>query len=339
MSRLLTQLKTFLAFSKTPCNMAEETQPAESEASPNTPLSQPLSDSTLSATEALSTSSSANQKSAPKSRKRKDPDIENSAKFDAAVKKAVAAELKAQKKRKQQEKESKFHCTDELLKWYESDEIYSKIDKLNTEAVKDICLENGLPRSGSKYKLKAMLIEHAKEAVKHNKVTLLQSEADADPSKAVELEFHKIKSFNAAVNFAKKKIAAIEKVTGLDEKLNVLAGLTRGFDMHLFAAITGPRAGFYNGKYGEQGEDAQIEICNAWVNFLRSFGNEMTFDEFMKFVDFGNFKTQTQPYGFDGYLKKVQHELLKEINGFGDDPLSKQKQDYFNDKVVKKERF
>ena len=97
----------------------------------------------------------------------------------------------------------------------------------------------------------------------------MAEEAEHDKSKAIELEFYKFKSFEAARNYMQKKFLLLSKTSKIDEKLDLLRGVSKGFDSQLLTAITGPRCGHYNGKYDDCGIMANEEVAKDGSSFLK----------------------------------------------------------------------
>ena len=111
-----------------------------------------------------------------------------------------------------------------------------------------------------------------------------------------------MKSFNAACNLFNKQFVKLNKQhpTG-SEQLQVMIGLTRGFDSLLLKAITGPSCGQYNGKYGERGMDGQNKVSEAWRGFLTEQGKALSEEDWKVAVDFLFKELPTAAYGFPAY--------------------------------------
>jgi len=212
------------------------------------------------------------------------------------AKKIVAAAAKAKK-------EKDFNCPPELLEWKKEGKLRKKLGDLTTDEVKVYCREAKLKYGGAKYKLVASLLDHVEEALKREKVDALQALADEDDlSAGAELLFAKVKSFNAACNLFDKhfgKLAKQHPTAG--EQLQVMIGLTRGFDSLLLKAITGPNCGQYNGKYGERGMDGQNKVSEAWRGFLTEQGKALSDEDWEMAVDFLFKELPTAAYGFPAY--------------------------------------
>ena len=51
-------------------------------------------------------------------------------------------------------------CSDELLSFFSSGVLKEELRKMNTSQLKQICLENGIARSGAKYEVLASIVAH-----------------------------------------------------------------------------------------------------------------------------------------------------------------------------------
>ncbi|ORY45555.1 hypothetical protein BCR33DRAFT_716230, partial [Rhizoclosmatium globosum] len=222
-----------------------------------------------------------------------------------------------------------FACSDDLLRWLDSNTIHAELrDKRTTDALKQLCRENNLPVSGPKYALVARLIEHAKEGKKKREEKLLINSFNETSNHSTEtqhlLDFYKVKTFSAANNLFHKKYQASKKLKSFEDQLAVLTGASKGFDMHLLSVLEGPRAGYYNGKYSEDGIDAQNDVAACWKEFLLSFESmEMSVEDFEKAIVAGSFVSKCDDYGFDPYFKLIGHELVKALEEKGKQILLK----------------
>jgi len=212
------------------------------------------------------------------------------------AKKMVAAAAKAKK-------DKEFNCPQELLEWKMEGKLHKKLGDLTTEEVKVYCREANLKYGGAKYKLVASLLEHVEEALKREKVDTLQALADENNlSAGAELLFAKVKSFNAACNLFNKHFVKLAKQhPSAGKQLQVMIGLTRGFDSLLLKAITGPDCGQYNGKYDEKGMEGQNKVSEAWRGFLTEQGKTLSDEEWKMAVDFLFKELPTAAYGFPSY--------------------------------------
>lgn len=242
----------------------------------------------------------------------------------------TAAELKEAKKivaaaaRAKKEKEDKnFYCPPELMEWMNADVLHKKLRDLTTADLKDYCKEANIRYGGPKYELVARLVGHVKEALLKEKKDALQARADEqDVSASAELLFAKVKSFSAACNLFAKQFAKLNKQhPTAAEQLQVLIGLTRGFDSLLLEAITGPKRGQYNGKYGEEGMRGQNKVSEAWRQFLTEQGKALSEEEWKMSVDFLFKELPTAAYGFPPYGE----------HGFGgfEETLAESRKDYW----------
>ena len=103
---------------------------------------------------------------------------------------------------------------------------------------------------------------HAESAVTWKKMQVMAEEASVgDESNKYELSIVKLKYFNVGHNACFKLLGKMNSMKDVSKKLEVLKGVTRGLDMHIFVAITGPRAGHYNGKHGETRLEVNSELA------------------------------------------------------------------------------
>lgn len=118
----------------------------------------------------------------------------------------------ASQAKKAKKKPVEFFCTPDLLEWHDNDTLWKELDNRNTQSLKEICLRNGVPRSGPKYQLTQLLREHAAKASRSRRDEgLAAAAADGDVSQEVELSFSKFKSFEAADNHLTKVLEKMNK--------------------------------------------------------------------------------------------------------------------------------
>ena len=217
------------------------------------------------------------------------------------VKRAKAV-LAAAAKAKKKDKEDAFACPRELLEWSKAGTLHSQLNAMNTIAVKGWCGDCGLRYGGAKYKLVNRLLEHVDEALRREKFDMLRANAEQDPAAAAQLHFSKVKSFNAARNMFAKQFSKLPQQPTAAARLRAMIGLTRGFDIHLLKAITGPNRAKYNGKHGEEGMDGQLEVSTAWSEFLTAQGKELSEADWTLCASFVFEELPTAAYGFDQYV-------------------------------------
>ena len=217
--------------------------------------------------------------------------------------KIVAAAAKAKKEAKKEEEDKNFYCPPELVEWERADKLRKKLRDLTTADLKLYCRQSNIKYGGPKYELVGRLLEHVEEALWREKMHALQALADEqDVSAGAELLFAKVKSFNAACNLFDKHFVKLDKQhLTAGEQLQVMIGLTRGFDSLLLKAITGPNCGQYNGKYGERGMDGQNKVSEAWRGFLSEQGKALSDEDWEMVVDFLFKELPTAAYGFPAY--------------------------------------
>ena len=221
--------------------------------------------------------------------------------------------IAATKKAKKAAAEAAFVCAPELLAWTKDGTVHAQVTSLTTNVLKGLCQDNGLKYGGPKYELVKRLLAHGEAAVlREKKDALVTATAGGDEVAAAELAMAKFKSFEAAVNLFKKRIAKLDTITTAAQRLDTLIGLSFGFDAHLLAvcnaraetvvleiastvdcqrvycgelcpqacvysqAITGPRRGQYNGKHGEKGIDGHCMVARAWHAFLTKEHSALT---------------------------------------------------------------
>jgi myosin heavy subunit len=209
----------------------------------------------------------------------------------------------------------KFKCTAQLMEWAKNDILRSELDKRNTEALKVICQENGVLRSGPKYELISRLMENAEKGIRKMLDDNLQAEADAGNKRSeVELTFSKFKSFEASMNHASKMIKKMEELPDSEfkEKLDFLSGISRGVDSQLLIAITGPKCGKYNGKYDEIGIEGNEEIAKEWLRFLENRNRiGLDLDQLDQYIKASQGIDKCVPYGFDTYFDIIDDDVRK----------------------------
>lgn len=209
----------------------------------------------------------------------------------------------------------KFKCTAQLMEWANKGNIRSELQQRNTEALKVICEENNLLRSGPKYELISRLIENAEKGIRKKLDNKLKEEAEAgNKSSEIELTFSKFKSFEASMNHARKMIQKMGDLENskFNEKLDYLIGISKGVDSQLLVAITGPKCGKYNGKYDEIGIEGNSEIAHEWLRFLKK-RNEigLTLEELDQFIKAADGIDKCVPYGFDTYFYIIDKDVRK----------------------------
>jgi len=219
--------------------------------------------------------------------------------------------LKEKKRKKAEAEEARFHCSDELMEWSRNHTIWAELEKRTTEELKWICEDNGVLRGGPKYEIKARLIEHARLGVRKAEDAVLRQHAEqGSKMREYELSMRKFKSFEAALNHAEKLIdtsfsGGNKKTTvmSFEQKLEMYEGLSRGFDTQLYHAITGSRAGHYNGKYGETGIFANESMAERWYDLLEhELGSSLSTSQFQAYVNaIKGLGSESEPYGFETF--------------------------------------
>jgi len=198
----------------------------------------------------------------------------------------------------------------DILSWYKENLLGAKLNEMTADDLRGICDANGLARSGPKYGLINRLRDHVKLAIKSKEMNVMAEQAsEGDEAKKYELSVVKLKSFKAGYNACMKLLAKMDRMNNVAKKMEILKGATRGLDRHIFVAITGPRCGFYNGKYDEIGIDANTEITETWMTFMKNHYSDLSVEQFkdtMKFVDGINLCI---PYGFDSIFETIGVEL------------------------------
>jgi hypothetical protein len=100
-----------------------------------------------------------------------------------------------------------LECSDELLGWERAGVLRRECDARNTQELKSMCLDNGIPRSGAKYEIIQAIEAHVKGFLRQQRLNALSSattkggSANASPGAALaaetELGFAKFKSLEA----------------------------------------------------------------------------------------------------------------------------------------------
>jgi len=169
---------------------------------------------------------------------------------------AAAKKKRLAKQAKVEAKEDGWHCPEELLELYEKNQIHKHLRDLTTDYLKGICTECGIPRTGAKYKLMALIYSHVEEGV-------LRKECDRDGGTRGRVA----KTFaKGALTFKGARALFVKLVKGFGalpdavERMESVIGAARGMDYHVHAAITGPEAKQYNGSRGETGLDMQVRL-------------------------------------------------------------------------------
>jgi len=228
--------------------------------------------------------------------------------------KSKAAKKGRSKKRELARKglsEKELHCSDELLGWDRGGTLYTELRARNTAQLKDVCIENGIPRSGAKYEIVANITAHVEGYKRQKEVQQTQSAAKkGDLGASYKLKLSGIKSFDAVVNAAKKLIAKdVAKQESIMSKFEVIHGVTCGVDDAILIAVTGPNAGQYNGKWGEGAVDAKDWIASVYLDFFTENAETMTVQEVEHFCTKLAAKHENEAYGYDPVLYKVGKKI------------------------------
>lgn len=186
------------------------------------------------------------------------------------------------KKRKKQKKKTKnvvveVKYSKELLDWAENNTVYENVHRHTTMILKGMCMDNGLKYGGPKYKLIPRIIGHAKKVLHFVQCKRKEEKYGAESLGVVaEKKFFAAKSFEDALGIFIDESGMLNEVvtSGYTQKIRYMAGLTAGFDHHLYMAITGPSAGEYNGKHGETGVEGHEEVAELWKDFIITFLKE-----------------------------------------------------------------
>ena len=202
------------------------------------------------------------------------------------------------KKAKKAKKEKEFYCDPELIKLYNSGLLHDHIRNSITADIAGMCYDNGLPRSGAKYKLVELLLDHVK-------IGAFKAAHGSNDSLGgrVAAEFAGVKvRFAGARSLYRKHIKNSLKKS-CTERLEITLAATRGMDHHIFVAITGKDCGKYNGKYDDVGETMQDEVGLGLKNLLFSCAAKFTPDQLQSLLSFIADKdsTKCEPYGFMDY--------------------------------------
>ena len=194
-----------------------------------------------------------------------------------ALKQARAAKRQAVKN--SGVKDKVLSCSEELLtSWTEGHE------KRNTQDLKVLCEENGIPRSGAKYEIIEAIEAHVQGYLRQQSLLSKTETAAGSNSSEERLEVQadlKIcnrKTLEAAFNTAKKEAAkmASEGASSCPNKrFALLDGITSGLDHQIFTAVSGPSRARYNGKRGDLAIVANEWIAQQWLEFFRSHHHQM----------------------------------------------------------------
>mmetsp|Transcript_22981 Transcript_22981/g.45620 ORF Transcript_22981/g.45620 Transcript_22981/m.45620 type:complete len:446 (-) Transcript_22981:204-1541(-) len=227
----------------------------------------------------------------------------------AAKKKATTAKAK----RATDGKDENWRCSGELLRWVESKTVHQELEKRTTEQLKLVCEENGLPRSGAKYKLKGLLLAHAKAAgFRH------EAAGTGGVAAGIATQFAKSGlTFARALGLFAKLVKGSSKLANFRERVETVQAAAKGMDYQIYCAITGPNAKKYNGSRGEAGLEAHADVAKALADVFCACaeaggfmdggddgGGGALFAEFMDWVRDPS-STKCAPFGFDEYAKAM----------------------------------
>ena len=207
----------------------------------------------------------------------------------------------AKKKAKASQKLA-LECPAELISAHKNGTIHSMLHAMNTNEIKGYCEHCKVPRSGAKYKILALLLDHVEKA---SFATCHDSGTD---SGALTLEFAQLSFARAHTKFCKLS-AALKKGTA-DRRWASIVAAARGFDQVIYTAITGPKRKQYNGSSGETGIEANADVgravCEAFVMAAAGMSDDVL-DAAVSDVIEG--PTKCVPYGFDNYSTYMKEGL------------------------------
>jgi hypothetical protein len=199
------------------------------------------------------------------------------------------------------------------LSWSNASTLHAELQKRNTTELKEICCENGIPRSGAKYEIVANIQAHVKGYTEQQKqLEIKKSSASGDLSSSIRLEVLKIKKLEGVYKYCtdfNSKILA--KQSGTSKQLQSLQGLTEGTLDQILNAVTGPRAAHYNGKYGELAMETSTLLGELWLTFLKINHNSLTNKEVENWLTSFSRKHKSEDFGYYHLLALYGDEIAE----------------------------
>lgn len=201
-----------------------------------------------------------------------------------------------------------LECSPELLA-----AVSGGLRSLNTQELKELCKQNGIPRSGAKYEIVANIESHVEGWRRQEKLNKLDRvAANGDLMAATSLILSKTADFDKCTSKAQEIWAQdIPKQQELQGKIDMLLGITQGLNEAIHVVVTGPKASHYNGKYGEGAVDANRWLAGVWLSFMQGNSEEMTAKELEKCLEKLSIKGGAEAYGFDSVLDQVFEQTMR----------------------------
>jgi len=220
---------------------------------------------------------------------------------------AATKKKKAAKEKREAQKEASWYCSPQLMQWETDKSLYRQLDAHNTEQLKQICSENGLPRSGAKYKLRQLLLDHVREAVFRK-----ECEETGPIGSDIAKQFAKLSTFGSAKTLFNKLVKSSLKIGSAVERMDTVLACVRGMDYQIFCAITGPNSKQYNGSRGEAGIHMHAAVAKALADTFVATCSKLEDERFDSFLDFFDDDSSSQcvPYGFDKYSDLIDLAAL-----------------------------
>jgi hypothetical protein len=214
------------------------------------------------------------------------------------------------------QKEVALECPAELITAFKDGTIYRMLEGMNTNQIKLYCELCGVPRSGAKYKIQALLLAHVK------KTSFASCHDSNTESGALTLKFAQMSFARAHTKFCNLNTKLKRKGADARTRWETIVAAARGVDQVIYTAITGPNRKAYNGSCGEAGIEADTDVgmavCEAFVCAAAGMSDaelDAAIDDVLQA------ETKCTPYGFDPYSEhmkmaiaaaKVSFDLLPE---------------------------
>mmetsp|Transcript_10472 Transcript_10472/g.10114 ORF Transcript_10472/g.10114 Transcript_10472/m.10114 type:complete len:338 (-) Transcript_10472:54-1067(-) len=220
----------------------------------------------------------------------------------AAAKKKV---INATKKKKAKNS-TNLRCPVDLLAAHQSGTLHHLLNGLNTHEVRDYCQQCKVPRSGAKFKIISLLINHVEMVALVSSSVRAVGNVDDDGNgdsngdgndngngnhdhhskyRDITLEFSSLSFARAHTKFCKldallkkqtkTKTASASSISqsssvveDAKSRWNTIVAAAKGFDFVIYKAITGPKQKQYNGSRGETGLEANDDVGRAVCSAL-----------------------------------------------------------------------
>ena len=196
------------------------------------------------------------------------------------------------------------------MSWENTGVLHEELHKRNTETLKGICQDNGIPRSGAKYEVIRSIISHIEGYKRQQKKSELTGAGDV--TSTLRLEVLSIKSLETVYkycdNFFTKKL---DKEANSPKKMKMLMGLTQGTLDQIYTAVTGPKANRYNGKHGELAMETLTLMSQLWIRFFKSYGRNITFELIQSWCEVLADKHDCEAFGYNNLLALIGDEIVE----------------------------